>query len=395
MVVFLSGVRTGFGAFGGSLKNLTATDLGSVAAQAAIQRSGLAPGDIGHVVFGNVAQTSADAAYLARHITLRSGLLVETPAVTVNRLCGSGFESIIQGAQLLMLGETDAVLAGGAEAMSMAPHVVRGARWGLRLGNPPAMEDLLWAALTDAHCGMSMAQTAERLADQFELTRNEVDEVALASQRRAKAAWDAGAFAEEIVPIPLTDPRTRTASEWACDEHMRPESTLEGLAKLPPLFKKEGLVTAGNASGIVDGGAAVVLATEKFAQARGLKPLGRLVSWGVTGVDPRIMGIGPVPASRKALARANLTLDQMDRVEINEAFAAQYLAVERELGLDRERTNAEGGAIALGHPLGATGTRITLHLLHALRRTGGRYGLGAACIGGGQGAAVVVEALAA
>jgi acetyl-CoA acetyltransferase family protein len=395
MVVFLSGVRTGFGAFGGSLKNLTATELGTVAAQAAIQRSGLAPGDIGHVVFGNVAQTSADAAYLARHVTLRSGLLVETPAVTVNRLCGSGFESIIQGAQLLMLGETDAVLAGGSEAMSMAPHVVRGARWGLRLGNPPAMEDLLWAALTDAHCGMSMAQTAERLADQFELTRSEVDEVALASQRRAKAAWDAGAFAEEIVPIPLTDPRTRTASEWACDEHMRPESTLEGLAKLPPLFKKEGLVTAGNASGIVDGGAAVVLATEKFAQARGLKPLGRLVSWGVTGVDPRIMGIGPVPASRKALARANLTLDQMDRVEINEAFAAQYLAVERELGLDRERTNAEGGAIALGHPLGATGTRIALHLLHALRRSGGRYGLGAACIGGGQGAAVVVEALAA
>jgi acetyl-CoA acetyltransferase family protein len=394
-VVFLSGVRTGFGAFGGSLKNLSATDLGTVASQAAVQRSGLAPGDIGHVVFGNVAQTSSDAAYLARHVGLRAGLLVETPAVTVNRLCGSGFEAIVQGAQLLMLGDCDAVLAGGAEAMSLSPHLVRGARWGLRLGTPPPMEDMLWSALTDAHCGMSMAQTAERLADQFDLTRAEVDEVALASQQRARAAWDSGAFAEEVVPLPLTDPRTRTTSDWARDEHMRPDSTAEGLAKLPPYFKKDGLVTAGNASGIVDGGAAVVLATEKLARARGLQPLGRLVSWGVAGVDPRIMGIGPVPASRKALARANLSLDQMDRVEINEAFAAQYLAVERELELDRARTNAEGGAIAIGHPLGATGTRITLHLLHALRRTGGRYGLGAACIGGGQGAAVVVEAFGA
>ena len=395
MVVFLSGVRTGFGSFGGSLKNLSATDLGSVAAQAAVQRSGLAPADIGHVVFGNVAQTSSDAAYLARHIGLRAGLLVETPAVTVNRLCGSGFEAIVQAAQQIMLAEADAVLAGGAEAMSLSPHLVRGARWGLRLGNPPPLEDMLWSALTDAHCGMSMAQTAERLADQFELTRAEVDEVAWQSQQRAKAAWDGGAFSDEVIPIPLTDPKTRATIQWARDEHMRPDTTPEALAKLPPYFKKEGLVTAGNASGIVDGGAAVVLCSEKLAQARGLRPLGRLVSWGFAGVDPRIMGIGPVPASRKALARANLSLDQMDLVEVNEAFAAQYLAVERELGLDRQRTNTEGGAVAIGHPLAATGTRIALHLLHALRRTGGRYGLGAACIGGGQGAAVVVEALPA
>jgi acetyl-CoA acetyltransferase family protein len=395
MVVFLSGVRTGFGAFGGSLRNLSATELGTVASQAAIQRSGLAPGDIGHVVFGNVAQTSSDAAYLARHIGLRSGLLVETPAVTVNRLCGSGFEAIVQGAQLIMLGEADAVLAGGAEAMSLSPHIVRGARWGLRLGPPPPLEDMLWSALTDAHCGMSMAQTAERLADQYDLKRDEVDHVAWLSQQRAKAAWQSHGFADEVVPIALTDPRTRETTEWAKDEHMRPDTTPEGLAKLPPYFKKEGLVTAGNASGIVDGGAAVVLASEKFASQKGLRPTGRLVSWGFAGVDPRIMGIGPVPASKKALARANLTLEQMDLVEINEAFAAQYLAVERELGLDRTRTNAEGGAVAIGHPLAATGTRIALHLLHALRRTGGRYGLGAACIGGGQGAAVVVEALSA
>jgi len=395
MVVFLSGVRTGFGAFGGSLKNLTPSDLGVVASQSAIERSGLPPGDIGHVVFGNVMQSSSDAMYMARHVGLRSGLLVETPALTVNRLCGSGFEAIVQGAHLILLGEADAVLAGGAESMSMAPHLVRGARWGLRLGPPPPMEDMLWSALTDSHCNMSMAQTAERLADQMNLPRVEVDNVALRSQQRAKAAWDACHYQDELVPIPLTDPKTRETLQWAKDEHMRPETTAAGLAKLAPYFKKDGLVTAGNASGIVDGGAAVVLASEKLAESRGLKPIGRLISWGVAGVDPRIMGIGPVPASRKALAKAGLTLADMDLIEVNEAFAAQYLAVERELGLDPDKTNVDGGAVAIGHPLAATGTRITAHLLHALRRTGGRYGLGAACIGGGQGAAVVVEAFPA
>ena len=395
MVVFLSGVRTGFGAFGGSLKNLTPSDLGVVASQGAIERSGLAPGDIGHVVFGNVMQSSSDAMYMSRHVGLRAGLLVETPALTVNRLCGSGFEAIVQGAHLILLGEADAVLAGGAESMSMAPHLVRGARWGLRLGPPPPMEDMLWSALTDSHCNMSMAQTAERLADQMDLPRAEVDGVALRSQQRAKAAWDACHYQDELVPIPLTDPKTRETLQWAKDEHMRPETTAAGLAKLAPYFKKDGLVTAGNASGIVDGGAAVVLASEKLAESRGLKPIGRLISWGVAGVDPRIMGIGPVPASRKALAKAGLTLADMDLVEVNEAFAAQYLAVERELGLDPDKTNVDGGAVAIGHPLAATGTRITAHLLHALRRTGGRYGLGAACIGGGQGAAVVVEAFPA
>ncbi len=395
MVVFLSGVRTGFGAFGGTLKDHTATDLGVVAATAALARSGLAPEDIGHVIVGNVVQTSADAAYLARHVGLRAGLPVETPAVTVNRLCGSGFEAIIQGAHRILLDEVDAVLAAGTESMSTAPHVVRGARWGLRLGPPPPLEDMLWSALTDSHCGLSMAQTAENLAERYRLSRADVDAVAVRSQRTAEAAWQAHGFADEVVPVPVADRKRKQTADWAADEHRRPATTPEALAALPPYFRQDGLVTAGNASGIVDGAAAVVLASAAFAERRGLAPLGRLVAWATVGVEPAVMGIGPAPAARKALATAGLGLEQMDLVEINEAFAAQYLAVERELDLDRDRTNTEGGAIAIGHPLGATGTRITLHLLHALRRRGGRYGLGAACIGGGQGAAVVVEAFPA
>jgi acetyl-CoA acetyltransferase family protein len=390
-VVFLSAVRTGFGAFGGALKDLSATDLGVFAAEAALARSGVAATDVDHVVVGNALQTSADAIYLARHIGLRVGLPVETPAVTVNRLCGSGFEAVVEGARQILLGESEIVLAGGAESMSQAPHVVRGARWGLRLGPAAPLEDLLWEALRDSQCGLSMAETAEKLADCYHLTRADVDAYALESQRRAKAAWDGGAFADEVVPVPLRNRKTKQTEPWAADEHMRPDSTAEGLAKLPPYFKKDGVVTAGNASGIADGAAALVVAGADAARARGLRPLGRLVSWAVAGVDPTIMGIGPAPAARLALQRAGLTLDQMDLIEVNEAFAAQYLAVERELGLDRARTNAEGGAVALGHPLAASGARITAHLLHALARSGGRYALGSACIGGGQGAAVVIE----
>jgi len=390
-VVLLSGVRTGFGAFGGALKDLSAIDLGVVAGRAALDRAGVEPGAVGHVIFGNVLQTSADAPYLARHIGLKAGLPIETPAVTVNRLCGSGFEAIIQGAHRILLGETDVVLAGCTESMSQAPHVVRGARWGLRLGPPAPLEDSLWEALRDAHCGLSMAETAERLAERYHIGREAVDCFAARSQARAKAAWDGGAFADEVVPVTLTDRKTKQPVAWAADEHMRPDTTPEGLAKLPPYFRKDGVVTAGNASGIGDGAAALVVASETFARERGLEPLGRLVGWGVAGVDPAIMGIGPVPAARRALADAALALEDMDLIEVNEAFAAQYLAVEHELGLDRERTNVDGGAVALGHPLGASGARITAHLLHALRRRGGRYGLGAACIGGGQGAAVVVE----
>lgn len=392
-VVFLSGVRTGFGSFGGTLKDLSAIELGAVAAKYALERSGVPGTEIGHTVFGNALQTSADAIYCARHVGLKAGLPIEVPAVTVNRLCGSGFEAITQGAQLILLGEAQAVLAGGTESMSQAPHVVRGARWGLRLG-PAPLEDLLWEALKDPQCGLSMAETAENLADQYRLTRQAADEVALASQQRAKRAWDACVYQDEVVPVTLKGKRGE-AIEYRADEHMRPSTTLEALLALKPYFKKDGLVTAGNASGIVDGAAATVIASDAYATAHGLRPLGRLVAWAVAGVEPRLMGIGPVPAARKALQKAGLTLDQMDLVEVNEAFAPQYLAVEQELGLDRARTNVDGGAIAIGHPLAATGTRITIHLLHALRRAKRRFGLGSACIGGGQGAAVIVEAFPA
>ncbi len=391
-VVFLSGVRTGYGDFGGTLKDFSATQLGTIASTHAVERSGVEPGDFDHVVFGNAQQTSADAIYLARHVGLQSGLPVETPAVTVNRLCGSGFESIIQGAQQILLDESNVVLAGGAESMSQAPHVVRGARWGLRLGPVSQFEDSLWEALTDPKCGCSMAQTAENLADKYELRRSDVDEVAVRSQQRAAKAWADCVFENEVIPVPVKNRKTKSTDDWRADEHMRPDTNLEILAKLPPYFKKDGVVTAGNASGICDGAAATVIASEGFAADRGLKPIGRLVAWAFAGVDPKYMGIGPAPASRKVLEKAGMSLDEVDLVEVNEAFAAQYLAVERELGLDPEKTNVHGGAIAIGHPLASSGTRITLHLLHALRLTGKKYGLGTACIGGGQGAAVLVEA---
>jgi acetyl-CoA acetyltransferase family protein len=394
-VVFLSAVRTGFGSFGGALKDHSATDLGVFAAQCALARAGIAPSDVEHIVLGNVVQTSSDAAYLARHVGLRAGLPIEVPAVTVNRLCGSGFEAIIQSAHRILLGEIQVALAGGTESMSQAPYVLRGARWGTRLGQPPALEDSLWDSLRDTQCGLTMGETAENLGERYGVTRADADAYAVSSQRRAKAAWDAGAFRDEIIPVPVRNPKTRQTVEWAVDEHMRPETTPEVLAKLAPVFRKDGLVTAGNASGVSDGAGALVVAGERWARERALRPLGRLVSWGVAGVDPAVMGIGPAPAARAALARAGLDLAQMDLIEVNEAFAAQYVAVERELGLDRERTNVDGGAIAIGHPLGASGARITAHLLHALRRRGGRLGLGSACIGGGQGIAVVVESLAA
>jgi acetyl-CoA acetyltransferase family protein len=392
-VVFLSGVRTGFGTFGGSLKDLSAIDLGAHAARHALERARVPVAEIGHTVFGNALQTSADAIYLARHVGLKAGLPIEVPAVTVNRLCGSGFEAITQGAQLILLGEADAVLAGGSESMSQAPHVVRGARWGLRLGPSAPLEDLLWESLKDPQCDLSMAETAEGLAEKYKLTRKEVDEVAFGSQQRAKQAWDACVFQDEVVGISIK--RKGKDVEFRADEHMRPDTTLEVLVSLKPYFKKDGLVTAGNASGIADGAAATVIASEDYAKARGLKPLGRLVAWAVAGVEPKYMGIGPAPAARKALAKAGMKLEQMDLVEVNEAFAPQYLAVERELGLDRAKTNVHGGAIAIGHPLAASGTRITIHLLHALRQQKKRLGLGSACIGGGQGAAVIVEAFPA
>jgi len=391
-VVFLSGKRTPFGTFGGSLKDFTATDLGTLSATAALDAADVDPAEVGHVFYGNALQTAADAIYLARHVGLRAGVPVESGALTVNRLCGSGFQAIVSGAQEILLGGTEVALCGGAESMSQAPHVVRGARWGgLRLG--PAgngFEDTLWEALTDSNCGLSMAQTAEGLAEQYAVTREEADQVAVNSQQRAKAAWDAGRYDAEVSAVTV---RTRKGeTEFAVDEHMRPRTTLETLARLRPYFKKDGLVTAGNASGIGDGAASVVLTSRAWAEANGVAPIARLVSWGFAGVDPRIMGLGPAPAARAAMAKAGLTLADMDLVEVNEAFAAQYKSVEKELGLDPERTNVNGGAIAITHPLAASGARITLHLVHELRRRGARYGLGAACSGGGQGGAVIVEA---
>ena len=391
-IVFLSGKRTPFGTFGGSLKDFSATDLGALSAEAALEAAGIEPAQVGHVFYGNALQTAADAIYLARHIGLRAGVPREAGALTVNRLCGSGFQAIVSGAQEILLEGTEVALCGGAESMSQAPHVIRGARWGgLRLG-PAAngFQDLLWEALLDSHCGLTMAQTAEELAERYGVTREEADQVALNSQQRASSAWDAGRYDAEVAPVTL---KTRKGeSLFAVDEHMRPDTTMEALGRLRPYFRKDGLVTAGNASGIGDGAATVVLAERKWVDANGASPLGRLVSWGFAGVDPRIMGIGPAPAARAALAAAGLGLEDMDLVEVNEAFAPQYKAVEKELGLDPERTNVNGGAIAITHPLGASGARITLHLLHELRRRGARYGLGSACIGGGQGGAVVVEA---
>lgn len=392
-IVFLSGKRTPFGTFGGSLARFSATDLGVVSAKAALEAAGVDAAKVGHVFFGNALQTSADAIYLARHVGLKAGVPQEVGALTVNRLCGSGFQAIVSGAQEMLLGGADVTLCGGTESMSQAPHVVRGARWGgLRLGPAGrAFEDSLWEALMDSNCNLTMAQTAEGLAEQYSVTREEADQVAVTSQQRAKAAWDEGRFEAEIAPVTVKDRKGRE-SEFSHDEHMRPDTTVEALGRLKPYFKEDGLVTAGNASGIGDGAAAVVLADAKWAEANGHEPIGRLVSWGFAGVDPKIMGIGPAPASRAALERAGLGLEDMDLVEVNEAFAPQYKSVEKELGLDPEKTNVNGGAIAITHPLAASGARITLHLIHELRRRGGRYGLGSACIGGGQGGAVVVEA---
>jgi len=389
-IVILAGARTPMGRYGGALRDFSAQELGGVAARAAIERAGVEPAEFDHVIFGNAQQTSGDAIYGARHVGLKAGLPKEVPALTVNRLCGSGMESIIQAAHRLMLGEARMVLAGGMESMSQAPHVVRGARWGFKLGEGK-LEDSLMVALLDSYCGCTMSDTAENLARERGITRQASDEYALLSQQRAEAAYKACRLKEEIIPVEIKSKKGSTL--FSEDDHRRPETTLEGLAKLPAAFRADGIVTAGNASGIVDAAAAVVVTAEAIAKSKGKKPLGRLVSWAVAGVEPRLMGIGPVPASRQALEKAGLALKDIDLIEVNEAFAPQYLAVEKELGLDRERTNVNGGAIALGHPLGATGTRLVLTLLYELRRRGARYGLSTACIGGGQGIAVIVESI--
>jgi acetyl-CoA acyltransferase 2 len=393
-IVILGGARTGMAEYTGHFAAVSAIDLGVAATTAALERSGVSGNEVDHVIIGNALQTSSDAIYGARHVALKSGIRLDTPAVTVNRLCGSGIESIIQAAQNIMLEDAEIVVAGGIENMSQAPHVIRGARLGLRLGQAP-MEDLLMVSLMDPYCGLFMAQTAQEVATRLGISRDEQDKYALRSHQLGAKAVQEGRFAEEIVSVAIK--KGRKSYEFATDDHIKPETTLEALASLPAAFpdKKtgEGSVTAGNASGIVDGAASVILSTQQGANKRGVTPLGRLVSWHRVGVEPAVMGLGPVPAIRGALEKAALTLKDMDLVEINEAFSAQYLGCEKELKLDREKVNVNGGAIAIGHPLAATGTRLVLTILMELRRRQGRYGVVSACIGGGQGIALIVEAL--
>jgi acetyl-CoA C-acetyltransferase len=387
-IVVLGGARTAFGTYGGALRDVSATDLGIVASKGALERSKVSPDKIDQVIFGNVLQTSGDAVYFARHIGLKSGVPKESPALTINRLCGSGLQAILLAAQEIQLGQAEFVLAGGAEAMSMAPHMIRGARWGLPLGEQK-LEDYLWVALVDSYNGLGMANTAENLGRKYGIGRKEADEFAYRSHMLAAKARESCRFSEEIVPVDVKTKKGTTVVDK--DEHIRPDTSLEALGKLVARFEKDGTVTAGNASGINDGAAALVVASAEAAEKAGLKPIARIVSGGVCGVDPDIMGIGPAPSSRQALARAGLGIEDMDLVEINEAFATQYLAVEKDLGLDRDKTNVNGGAIALGHPLGASGARLALTLITELGKRNGRYGLASLCIGGGQGIAAIFE----
>ncbi len=388
-IVFLSAKRTPFGTFGGALKDFSATDLGVVAAKSALAEAKVEVNDVAQVVFGNVLQTSADAIYCARHVGLKAGVPIDRPALTVNRLCGSGFEAIVQAARLVLMGEAECVLAGGTESMSQAPFAVRGTRFGATFGKPVAFEDTLWSCLTDSYCNTPMAVTAENLGAKYGVTQDEVDEFSVLSQKRHAAAQEAGRFDAELAPVEIVSRKGTTL--FAKDEHPRPTTTLESLRKLPKVFKKDGLIHAGAASGICDGAGALVVASAKFAEKKGLTPIGRLTGWGIAAVDPNFMGIGPAPAIRKALSTAGAKLSDFDLVEVNEAFAPQYLAVEKELELPRDITNVDGGAIAVGHPLAASGARITAHLLHELKRRGAKRGIGSACIGGGQGMAVLVE----
>jgi acetyl-CoA acetyltransferase family protein len=387
-IVVLGGARTAFGTYGGALRDVSATDLGVIAARGALERSKVPAAKIDQVIFGNVLQTSGDAVYFARHIGLKAGAPIEAPALTINRLCGSGLQAILLAAQEIQLGQADFVLAGGAEAMSMAPHLIRGARWGLPLGEQK-LEDYLWVALIDSYNGLGMANTAENLGRKYGIGRQAADEFAYRSHMLAAKARESCRFSEEIVPVEVKTKKGVTVVDK--DEHIRPDTTIEALGKLVARFEKDGTVTAGNASGINDGAAALVVASAEAAAKAGLTPIARIVSGGVCGVDPDIMGIGPAPSSRQALKRAGLKVEDLDLVEINEAFATQYLAVEKELGLDREKTNVNGGAIALGHPLGASGARLALTLITELGKRKGRYGLASLCIGGGQGIAAIFE----
>jgi acetyl-CoA acyltransferase 2 len=388
-IVLLEGARTAFAKFCGSFRDISATDLGAIAAREAMKKAKIEPEEIHHVVFGNVQQSSRDAHLLARHVGLKAGVPIDVPAVTVNRLCGTGLEAIVMAARFILSGEAEVVLAGGTENMSQVPHVIRGMRWGTALGSP-TVEDWLWDGLYDTVGGCSMAITAENLAKKYHITREEADRHALRSHQRALAAIERRYFQQEIVPVTIQEKEGEKVIDT--DEHPR-QTSMEQLGALKPRFIENGVVTAGNASGMNDGAAAVVVASGEYAAKRGLKPLARLVSWGIVGVEPQYMGIGPVPAIRQALEKANLSIDDLDLIEINEAFSAQYLACQKELGFDDEKGNVNGGAVAIGHPLAASGTRITLTLVYELARRGKKYGVSSLCIGGGQGIAAIWERL--
>jgi acetyl-CoA C-acetyltransferase len=388
-IVLLEGARTPFVNFNGKFKDIKATELGVIAAKEAVKRAGITAEEIEHVVFGNVQQSSKDAHMLARHVGLKTGTPIHVPGVTINRVCGTGIEAITAGARHIMAGEADVVLAGGTENMSQVPHVVRGMRSGSPLG-APKMEDWLWDGLLDTNCGFSMAETAENLAKELNISREEVDQHALSSHERALKAREKGYLAEEIVPVTIKGRKGEIVVDE--DDHIR-ETNMEQLGKLKPRFVENGVVTPGNASGMVDGAAAAVIASAEYAEKHGLKPIAKLVSWDVTGVEPEIMGIGPVPAIKNAAEKANLTVEDLDLIEINEAFSAQYVACQKELGFDADKGNVNGGAVAIGHPLAASGTRISLTLVYELKRRNQKYGVSSACIGGGQGIAAIWEVL--
>mgnify|MGYP001195758956 FL=1 len=391
MTYIVDGARTAFTEFGGSFSKIKADDLGAVTAKEALKRSQVRPELIDQVIYGNVIHSHTNAAYLARHIGLKADIPMEVPALTLNRLCGSGAQSVVSAVQSILLGEADVVLAGGAENMSMAPFSNFNQRFGGNKYGALSFEDMLLSTLTDEYAGSGMGLTAEKLADMYNISREEQDEFSLLSQTRAAKARESGRFRKEIVPVEV---KTRKETiEITEDEHIRVGLTLDQLGKLRPSFKKDGTVTPGNSSGINDGAASVVVASEKAVNDHQLKPIAKVLSWGIAGVDPTIMGIGPVPAIKQALKRADLTLDEIDLIEVNEAFAAQYIAVEKELGLDREKTNVNGGAVALGHPVGVSGTRLLLSLAYELKERGLQYGIASLCIGGGQGIAVVIESV--
>mmetsp|Transcript_33143 Transcript_33143/g.60815 ORF Transcript_33143/g.60815 Transcript_33143/m.60815 type:complete len:396 (+) Transcript_33143:178-1365(+) len=390
-IYIVAAKRTAFGAFGGSLKKLTSTELGTIATKAAINSANIDPSAIDAVYFGNVIQSSSDAAYLARHVGLKCGAPIGSPALTINRLCGSGFETVIQGAKSIKLNEAKIVVCGGSENMSMAPLQVDGndSRWGVPLGSGLKMRDSLWDGLTDQHVGTPMGITAENLAEKYGISREDCDEFAIRSQQTWGKAHKDGVFDLEIAPVDIeTKKGTKTIDT---DEHPRPDTSLEKIASLRAVFKKDGVVTAANASGICDGAGTIILASEEAVKEHNLTPLARLASYHVSGCDPSIMGIGPVPAIKGALDSIGMSLADVDRVEINEAFAAQFLACAKELELDMTKTNLHGGAISIGHPLGASGSRITAHLANEFQRADGNVHVGSACIGGGQGIAVVLE----